>query len=75
MTQGDLVLVIDQLLPRNMWCTGRVQSVNISKDGKVRSANVKVVRYKEGSDLYFRSTIILRPISKLILIKTVEELV
>ena len=26
---GDLVLVTDQLLPRNMWCIGRVIAVNI----------------------------------------------
>ena len=72
---GDLVLVIDQLLPRNFWCTGRVESVSVGKDGLVRSANVKVCRLKDGKNFRMGTTILQRPISKLILIKTIEELI
>ena len=71
---GDLVLVSDQLLPRSMWCTGRVKEVAKDKDGHVRSATVKVAKFKSGNDLKIGSTILNRPITKLILLKTVEEL-
>ena len=74
MKTGDLVLVCDQLLPRNMWCTGRIQEVREDKHGQVRSALVKVSRYKDGNGLQFGGTLMERPISKLILLKTEEEL-
>ena len=58
-----------------MWCTGRIQEVDKDKDGHVHSAMVKVARFKCGSDLQIGSTILKLPITKLILIKTVEELI
>ena len=71
---GDLVLVMDQLLPRAMWCTGRVQAVMPDKHGLVRSARVKVARFKDGHHLHIGVHELIRPISKLILLKTIEEL-
>lgn len=68
------MLVVDQLLPRNMWCLGRIVSVKVSNDGHVRSANVKVNRCKQGRDLKYGCTTLTRPVSKLVLVKTVEEL-
>ena len=71
---GDLVLVVDQLLPRSLWCTGRVQDVVSDRHGHVRSAYVKVARFKDRKGLRIGCTILFRPISKLILLKTIEEL-
>lgn len=71
---GDLVLVTDQLLPRNMWCLGRIESVKVSSDGQVRSAFVKVSRCKQGKDIKYGCTTLHRPVTKLVLVKTIEEL-
>jgi len=51
---GDIVLVIDSSAPRNTWTMGRVEKVNIGSQGLVRSATVKT-----------KSSVLLRPISKL----------
>ena len=53
----NLVLVSDQLLPRSMWCAGRIQEVE--KDGHVRSATVKVARFKSSNDLKIGSSVFL----------------
>lgn len=71
---GDLVLVVDQLLPRNLWCLGRIVSVNQNVDGNVRSADVKVSRCKVGNNLRIDKTILSRPISKLILLRPSSDL-
>ena len=71
---GDLVLLMDQLLPRNMWSLGRIIEVNKDSRGHVRSAKVKVSRHKSGKNLEMSTTILERPITKLILLKTAEEL-
>ena len=42
--QGDLVLVVDETVPRGQWPTGIIQSVKESKDGLVRSAVVKTAK-------------------------------
>ena len=38
---GDVVLVVDETVPRGQWPMGVIQAVNKSKDGLVRSATVK----------------------------------
>lgn len=38
---GDIVLIVDENLPRNTWPMGRVQSVIAGKDHIVRRATVK----------------------------------
>uniref|UniRef100_A0A182HQT5 Uncharacterized protein n=1 Tax=Anopheles arabiensis TaxID=7173 RepID=A0A182HQT5_ANOAR len=43
--EGDVVIVVDECLPRNCWPKGRVVSVVRAKDGQVRQA---VVRTQKG---------------------------
>ena len=71
---GDLVLVVDILLPRNQWCMGRVESVNKGKNGVVRSAYVRVAKHKYEKDRGTNCSLILRPITKLILLQSEENL-
>jgi hypothetical protein len=65
---NDLVLVVDQLLPRNLWSTGRVTEVYPDNDGNVRSAKVKIAKYKDAKNTNFKTIEIERPIVKLILL-------
>ena len=53
--QGDLVLVMDELTPRNVWPLGLVQETTSGRDGLVRSARIKT-----------ESTVLVRPITKLV---------
>lgn len=71
---GDIVLVLDISLPRNQWPLGRV--VKVSKDnlGYVRSAYVKISKCKNSSLQGFQTSIICRPIVKLILLKSVQDM-
>mgnify|MGYP000474686273 CR=1 FL=1 len=69
---GDLVLVADNLLPRNQWCLGRVVAVNHDKYNVVRSASVRISRCKNGNLKDFSTVIIERPIVKLILLSSLE---
>lgn len=71
---GDLVLVVDQLLPRNMWSIGRVISVNPDLEGNVRRAHVKVARRMNGKHLKFGTTTFERSSNKLILLRAHDEL-
>lgn len=70
---GDLVLVVDVLLPRNQWLTGRVTSVLSDKDGYVRAANVRVSKNKYNPS-NFKCSNFERPISKLILLRENKDL-
>ena len=71
---GDLVLIIEAIVPRNQWTTGRVVELNKSADGNVRSAKIRVPRSQERSanketpmkETPMKSTVIERPIVKLI---------
>ncbi|KAL9961530.1 hypothetical protein ACROYT_G030487 [Oculina patagonica] len=54
---GDLVLVLEENVPRNKWTVGRVTEVFEGRDSKVRSAKVKT-----------SSKELLRPIVKLCLL-------
>lgn len=72
--EGDLVLIVDQLLPRNLWCTGRIVQIQRDDKGHVRSARVQVSRHKNGRDLHIGIAYLERPIAKLILLRTAEEL-
>ena len=58
---GDLVLVVDVTLPRNMWPLGRITSVNTDQSNFVRSAKVKMYKGKGFSCNEFD-----RPITKLV---------
>lgn len=38
--QGDLVIIVDPSLPRNVWLRGKVLETRLAEDGQVRSAKV-----------------------------------
>ena len=56
--EDDLVLIVDENIPRGQWRLGRVVLVHKAKDGHVRSAVIKT-----------RSGHLTRPISKLCLLE------
>ncbi len=58
---GDVVLVIDQNTPRNEWLLGRVIRPISSKDGLVRSVEIKT-----------KDTTLIRPITKICLVERVD---
>lgn len=62
MQVGDIVMLVDELLPRSQWCLGRICEVKKGADDLVRSV---VVRSKSSN---FR-----RPVNKCVLILPVEE--
>ena len=72
-TVGDLVLVVDYLLPRNQWCLGLISQVFSDDDGHVRKVKVRISRCKSGKNLDIASTEIDRPITKLILVKAAVD--
>jgi hypothetical protein len=73
--EGDLVLVTDQNLPRNDWPLGRVVEVPASADGRKRSAKIRIAKYRDSSVTRLGTLIVERPITKLILLRTTDELV
>ena len=69
---GDLVLLVDQLLPRNQWSTGRITQVIEDKQGNVRSAKITVAKIRRDKySLQAKAVSVERPITKLILLKPV----
>lgn len=68
---GDLVLVVDQLLPRSQWATGRITEVTKDEKGNVRSAKIAVAKIKRDKSNYnARIVLVERPIVKLILLRS-----
>jgi len=63
---GDLVLVIDVNLPRNNWPLARILKMKISEDGRKRTAVLKLSKRNDNSVTNFSTSIIERPISKLV---------
>ena len=59
---GDVVLIMDELTHRNQWPMGRITGVNVGRDGKVRSCDIKT---QKG-----RCT---RPIAKLCLLESCDD--
>ena len=55
---GDLVLVMDELTPRNVWPMGMVYEINTGRDGLVRSVRVRTA-----------ATVLVRPITKLVMLE------
>ena len=55
LNQGDVVLLVDDLVPRGVWPLGRVEEALMSNDGKVRTVRVRS-----------RGTLFLRPVSKVV---------
>ena len=71
---GDLVLVMDQQLPRCQWPLGRVTNVTKDKWNRVRVVDVKVQKTDDKNVNQLKTTVVKRPISKIILLKTVDSL-
>jgi len=67
--EGDLVLLIDDLKTRNMWPLARIVKTYPDKNDNVRIVDVKV--NKDKRDL--STTILKRPITKLILLRKGNE--
>ena len=59
---GDLVLIMDELTQRNQWAMGRVVSLNIGRDGKVRSCELQTQKGR-----------CVRPIAKLCLLEAADN--
>ena len=45
------MLVVDVLLPMNQWCVGRITTINVGHDNRVRSAKVRTSKCKSGRSL------------------------
>lgn len=67
---GDMVLVVETNLPRNEWLLGRIVDVERDKYGHVRSANIRVTKCKYLPPGKFGTTIMKRPITKLVLLSS-----
>ena len=52
---GDVVLLVDDAVPRGTWPLGRVEGASVGSDGRVRSVQVRV-----------RGTTFVRPITKVV---------
>ena len=57
---GSLVLIMDEKVPRGAWPLGLVLETNVGRDGLVRSARLKT-----------KTSVLVRPISKLVLLEGV----
>jgi hypothetical protein len=55
---GDLVLIVDENTPRNLWPLGIVDEVKFGRDSLVRSVRVRT-----------RSTVLVRPVTKIVLLE------
>lgn len=71
---GDLVLVMDIQLPRNQWPLGRIMEIIADRSNLVRSVKIKISRCKNRNLQDFSTTVITRPISKIICLRHCEEL-
>lgn len=70
--EGDLVLVLENNLPRNQWQLGRVVEMLESTDGRFRKCRVKVTKYKDSSVMRLGTVTIERPVTKLIKLRSSE---
>ena len=59
---GDIVLVVDDSLPRGLWPLGRVIAITVGRDNLVRSVDVKT-----------QSSQLTRPVDKLYLLEAVAN--
>ena len=55
---GDIVLICEENMPRNLWPLARIVEVNTGCDGLVRSVKVKT-----------KTTTLTRPITKLVMLE------
>ncbi len=72
MQVGDLVLVVDQILPRNMWCMARVTQINPQE--KICIVTVAFNRNYLDPKLKTDHVTLITPVNKLILLRRNHEL-
>lgn len=67
---NDIVIIKEDLLPRNEWHLGRVVETLEGTDGLVRQVKVQVGdrRWTKKKDCRSKPSIIVRPIQKLVLL-------
>ena len=63
---GDVVLIKDDALKRNVWKKGRVEKLIIGKDGKARGAVLRV--YNDGKIVYLK-----RPLQRIVPLEVQRE--
>ena len=56
--KGDLVLLVDENTPRNLWPLGIVLEVTEGRDGLVRSVRIRT-----------QSTVLIRPVTKIVMLE------
>ena len=71
---GDLVLLTDVLLPRSLWSLGRIIEVYPDKHGNVRVVKLRVPKCKNLNKDSLEITELVRPISKIVLLKSSSNL-
>lgn len=69
---GDIVLILDNSLPRNLWNIGIIRSVRSDDHGDVRSVEVDVVKYDPSNKVCVRQKLV-RPVNKLVLLHEAEN--
>ncbi|XP_067947248.1 uncharacterized protein [Watersipora subatra] len=70
LSQGDIVLLVDDHLPRNEWCTAVVEEPLESQDGLVRKAKLRLANRwidKKGVEIA-PASVLERPVQKLVLL-------
>ena len=58
---GDVVIILDEMTPRNLWPLARVTEVIHGRDGLVRTVKVRTKR-----------TELVRPITKVVLLEAAD---
>lgn len=73
--KGDIVMLIEDNVPRNQWAYGMVEETDIGSDGKVRRVKVRMANPgidSKGKEIFAASTLE-RPIQKVILLQQHED--
>lgn len=65
---NDIVLVTDVSLPRNFWPLGRITEIFPDRKGLVRSVSVRISKCKNSDTKDFSTSLLYRPVSKIILL-------
>lgn len=66
---NDVVIVKEDILPRNQWQLGRVVETFMDSDGLVRRVKIRVGEQKSGKHQFsFKPSVLERPIQKLVLL-------
>ncbi|XP_063368187.1 uncharacterized protein LOC134656557 [Cydia amplana] len=60
--KGDVVVIVDPAMPRNVWPKGRVHEVHAGADGRIRIVDVKT-----------QSGMLTRPVARLALLPTADD--